>query len=121
MLAQTGCVLIRQTADVAPADRKLYALRDATSTVESRPLIASSILSKKVTEGIGALVMDVKVGAGGFMEDINDARELGAVAGRHRGAQWCSDRGLPHAYGYTARAAGGQRQRSGGIDRDPQR
>ena len=76
VLAQTGCVLIRQTADVAPADRKLYALRDATSTVESRPLIASSILSKKVTEGIGALVMDVKVGAGGFMEDINDAREL---------------------------------------------
>ncbi len=75
-LAQTGCVLIRQTADVAPADRKLYALRDATSTVESKPLIASSILSKKVTEGIGALVMDVKVGSGGFMADINDAREL---------------------------------------------
>jgi len=75
-LVQTGCVLIRQTADVAPADRKLYALRDATSTVESKPLIASSILSKKVTEGIGALVMDVKVGSGGFMTDINDAREL---------------------------------------------
>jgi len=75
-LRQTGCVLIRQTADVAPADRKMYALRDATCTVESKPLIASSILSKKVTEGIGALVMDVKVGSGGFMEDIADAREL---------------------------------------------
>ncbi len=85
-LAQTGCVLIRQTADVAPADRKMYALRDATSTVESKPLIASSILSKKITEGIGALVMDVKVGSGGFMEDIADARELArwlvAIAGR---------------------------------------
>lgn len=85
-LAQTGCVLIRQTADVAPADRKMYALRDATSTVESKPLIASSILSKKITEGIGALVMDVKVGAGGFMADIADARELArwlvAIAGR---------------------------------------
>ncbi len=75
-LAQTGCVLIRQTADVAPADRKMYALRDATSTVESKPLIASSILSKKITEGIGALVLDVKVGSGGFMEDRDDAREL---------------------------------------------
>lgn len=85
-LAQTGCVLIRQTADVAPADRKMYALRDATSTVESKPLIASSILSKKITEGIGALVMDVKVGSGGFMADIVDARELArwlvAIAGR---------------------------------------
>jgi pyrimidine-nucleoside phosphorylase len=76
VLGQTGCVLIGQTAAVAPADRTLYALRDATSTVESTPLIASSILSKKITEGIGALVLDVKVGSGGFMEDRDDAREL---------------------------------------------
>ena len=75
-LAETGCVLIRQTAEVAPADRRMYALRDATGTVESIPLIASSILSKKVTEGIGALVLDVKVGSGGFMEDLAHAREL---------------------------------------------
>ncbi len=75
-LVATGCVLIRQTADVAPADRRLYALRDATATVESLPLISSSILSKKVTEGIGALVMDVKVGSGGFMEQLDEAREL---------------------------------------------
>ncbi|MCR4373918.1 MAG: thymidine phosphorylase, partial [Acidobacteria bacterium] len=75
-LAETGCVLIRQTADVAPADRRMYALRDATGTVESIPLIASSILSKKVTEGIGALVLDVKVGSGGFMADLAHARGL---------------------------------------------
>lgn len=76
ILGAVGCVLIRQTADVAPADRKLYALRDATATVESRPLIAASILSKKITEGIGALVLDVKVGSGGFMERREDARAL---------------------------------------------
>ena len=75
-LAETGCVLIRQTADVAPADKRMYALRDATATVESIPLIASSILSKKVTEGIGALVLDIKVGSGGFMADLAHARGL---------------------------------------------
>ncbi len=75
-LARTGCVLIRQTDDVAPADRTLYALRDATATVESVPLISASILSKKITEGIGALVLDVKVGSGGFMPDLERAREL---------------------------------------------
>ncbi len=75
-LAETGCVLMRQTADVAPADRRMYALRDATGTVESVPLIVSSILSKKISEGIGALVLDVKVGSGGFMTDLARAREL---------------------------------------------
>lgn len=76
VLERLGCVLIRPTADVAPADRKLYALRDATATVESLPLICSSILSKKITEGIGALVLDVKVGSGGFMATRDDARAL---------------------------------------------
>ena len=76
VLAVTGCALFRQTDEVVPADRRLYALRDATGTVESIPLIAASILSKKVTEGIGALVLDVKVGSGGFMEDLSRAREL---------------------------------------------
>ncbi len=75
-LSETGCVLFRQTAEVAPADRRMYALRDVTATVESIPLIASSIISKKVTEGIGALVLDVKVGSGGFMNDLAQAREL---------------------------------------------
>jgi len=90
VVKEAGCAIIGQTADLAPADRRLYAIRDVTATVESVTLITASILSKKLAAGLQGLVMDVKTGSGAFMATLDGARELATSI-----ATVASDAGLP--------------------------
>jgi thymidine phosphorylase len=116
-LADVGAVICATTPTLAPADRKLYALRDVTGTVEAIPLIASSIMSKKIAEGTGGLVLDVKVGSGAFMKSRDRARELAETMVRLGTDHGLATTALLTDMSVPLGRAGGQRVGGGGVGR----
>jgi thymidine phosphorylase len=94
VVGQVGCAIVGATGDIAPADRRLYAVRDVTSTVDSLDLITASILSKKLAAGLDGLVLDVKVGSGAFMKDLDAARDLARALVGTANAAGCPTRAV---------------------------
>ncbi len=108
VVKEVGVAIIGQTADLAPADRRIYAIRDVTATVESLPLITASILSKKLAAGLRGLAMDVKFGSGAFMVKYEDALALAESIAEVAAGAGVLHRGAAHRHGSGARRRGRQ-------------